>query len=58
MAPGAEGEATSSPPLGRSVPHFLHLSISGGLKEPQFGHFFIMSSNDGGLKHILGTPFE
>ena len=44
--------ASSPPPSGRSAPHFLHLVFSGGLKEPQAGHFFIISSNDGGLKHI------
>lgn len=37
----------------RSAPHFLHLVASGGLKVPQSAHFFIMSSNDGGLKHIV-----
>jgi hypothetical protein len=37
---------------GRSVLHFLHFASSGGLKAPQDGHFFIMSSNDGGLKHM------
>jgi len=61
-APGPFGaaEAGADPPwvasldasAGSSAPHFLQLVISGGLNEPHSGHFFIMSSKDGGLKHI------
>ena len=53
-APGAPG--AGAPPAaaasGRSVPHFLHFVCSGGLNAPQDGHFFIISSNDGGRKHM------
>jgi hypothetical protein len=54
-APGADGAPEAGASLGKSAPHFLHLTFSGGLNDPQLGHFVIMSSNDGGLKHIRNT---
>jgi hypothetical protein len=39
--------------FGSSAPHFLQFSFSGGLNAPHSGHFFIISSNDGGLKHMF-----
>lgn len=56
---GAPGAGAGPEPLfaePSSVPHFLHLVASGGLKPPQLGHVFIISSNEGGLKH-MSNPF-
>ncbi|RDB54505.1 hypothetical protein C1879_12090 [Paraeggerthella hongkongensis] len=56
--PGAAGAPGAGASVGRSFPHFLHLSFSGGLNVPHDGHFFIMSSNDGGLKHMVVPSFS
>jgi hypothetical protein len=46
-APGAPGAAEA----GSSDPQLSHVSFLDGLSDPQDGHFFFTSSDDG-LKHI------
>lgn len=52
-APGALGAPAAPGVLeaGSSDPHFSHVSFLDGLRDPQDGHFFFTSSDDG-LKHI------